>query len=86
MTTSGEQVFAVDLVSIDVNNLTFAYGTAPPILNDIHVSFDQGKLYSLAGGRRWTARMHREGHLRRRGARGRLPRARGRCTRTGTAT
>jgi len=47
-TDKGEEVFAVDIVQIEVKELTFAYdGVA--CLRGVNASFDQGMLYAVVG-------------------------------------
>jgi len=47
-TDQGEDVFAVDLVEISVSNLSY-YFDDRPVLKQVNVSFQQGKLYAFVG-------------------------------------
>jgi len=47
-TDAGQTVFAVDLVSIEILNLTYRFDQRP-ILRNVNASFPQGRLYAFVG-------------------------------------
>jgi len=47
-TDQGEQVFAVDMVKIEIQNLSFYFGDRPILLN-VNATFPQGKLFAFIG-------------------------------------
>jgi len=49
MTDKGEEVFTIDTVPIALSSLSFAYPCKPPILQNIRMKFDQGKLHAFIG-------------------------------------
>merc|ERR1712085_170542 len=48
-TDKGEEVFPVDLVQIEISDLTFSYPNMHPVFTNVKVNFDQGGLYAFVG-------------------------------------
>merc|ERR1719262_1952503 len=47
-TDQGEEVFAVDMVNIEIHNLNYFFDDRP-ILTNVNVTFPQGKMYAFVG-------------------------------------
>jgi len=47
--SSSKETFAVDTIPIALTNMSFKYPDKPRILNQVNITFDQGKMYAFVG-------------------------------------